>query len=259
MVLEPRILYAEREEYEFDRNYRIPLGQAEIVRPGTDVTLLACGAMVRVAREAAERSEADVEVIDMLTLWPWDRTAVLESVARTGRLVTLEEAPAGSGWGGDVVALVATEAFGALKAPPHRITLPDAPVPYSGAARGALSAEPRLCRRADRDPGVDQQSAAALVEECRMTLSNSNSPLARREALEDRRRAAAPHDRDPLGRGAHPEAVRRRPYPRQHAPRQRTGGGLGRHRPRDRSRRHRHLHLSRPRPCAGAGRHARQG
>src|SRR4029079_16007105 len=54
-------------------------------------------------------------------------------------------------------------------------------------ARGALSAEPRLRRRADRDPGVDQQSAAALVEECRMTLSNSNSPLARREALADRR------------------------------------------------------------------------
>ncbi len=132
VVLEPRILYSEREEYEFDRNYRIPLGQAEIVKPGTDVTLLACGAMVRVAREAAERSEADVEVIDMLTLWPWDRTAVLDSVARTGRLVTLEEAPAGSGWGGDVVALVATEAFGTLKAPPHRITLPDAPVPYSG-------------------------------------------------------------------------------------------------------------------------------
>lgn len=132
VVLEPRILYSEREEYEFDRNYRIPLGQAEIVKPGTDVTLLACGAMVRVAREAAERSEADVEVIDMLTLWPWDRTAVLDLVARTGRLVTLEEAPAGSGWGGDVVALVATEAFGTLKAPPHRITLPDAPVPYSG-------------------------------------------------------------------------------------------------------------------------------
>ena len=56
-----------------------------------------------------------------------------KSVARTGRLVTLEEAPAGSGWGGDVVAHVGTELFGKLRAPPHRITLPEAPVPYNGA------------------------------------------------------------------------------------------------------------------------------
>ena len=57
---------------------------------------------------------------------------MLESVARTGRLVTLEEATASAGWGGDVVSTVAAEAFGGLKAPPHRITLPDAPIPYSG-------------------------------------------------------------------------------------------------------------------------------
>ena len=133
VVLEPRVLYAEREEYEFDPSYRIPLGQAEIARPGTDVTLLTCGAMRRVALEAAETSRANIEVIDLLTLWPWDRETVCKSVARTGRLVTLEEAPAGSGWGGDVVAHVGTELFGKLRAPPHRITLPEAPVPYNGA------------------------------------------------------------------------------------------------------------------------------
>ena len=133
VVLEPRVLYAEREEYEFDPSYRIPLGQAESARPGTDVTLLTCGAMRRVALEAAETSRANIEVIDLLTLWPWDRETVCKSVARTGRLVTLEEAPAGSGWGGDVVAHVGTELFGKLRAPPHRITLPEAPVPYNGA------------------------------------------------------------------------------------------------------------------------------
>ena len=93
---------------------------------------MTCGAMRRVALEAAENSSANIEVIDLLTLWPWDRKAVLESVSRTGRLITLEESPAGSGWGGDVVSHVAVEAFGALKSPPHRITLPDAPVPYNG-------------------------------------------------------------------------------------------------------------------------------
>ncbi|MBL8579914.1 MAG: alpha-ketoacid dehydrogenase subunit beta [Mesorhizobium sp.] len=132
VILEPRILYAEREEYEFDSSYRIPLGKAEIVRAGTDATIVTCGSMVRVALAAAESSKANIEVIDLLTLWPWDRKTVAESVGRTGRLVTLEEAPAGSGWGGDVVSHIAVEKFGSLKAPPHRITLPDAPVPYNG-------------------------------------------------------------------------------------------------------------------------------
>lgn len=132
VVLEPRILYSEREEFDVDPGYRIPLGQAEIVKPGTDATLLACGAMVRVAQEAAANSRANIEVIDLLTLWPWDRKTVAESVARTGRLITVEESPAASGWGGDVVSAIAVEQFGKLKAAPHRITLPDAPVPYSG-------------------------------------------------------------------------------------------------------------------------------
>ena len=133
VVLEPRILYAEREEYEFDTSYRIPLGKAETAREGADLTLVTCGAMRRVALEAAMNSKASIEVIDLLTLWPWDSEAVLNSVARTGRLVTVEEAPAGSGWGSEVVSRVSSELFGQLKAPPHRITLPEAPVPYNGA------------------------------------------------------------------------------------------------------------------------------
>lgn len=132
VVLEPRVLYAEREEYEFDRSYRIALGSAEIVTAGSDATLVTCGAMVRVAQQAAQLSTASIEVIDLLTLWPWDRQTVIDSVRRTGRLVTLEEAPAGSGWGGTIAAAVGEELFGRLKAPPHRITLPDAPVPYAG-------------------------------------------------------------------------------------------------------------------------------
>jgi pyruvate dehydrogenase E1 component beta subunit len=132
VVLEPRILYSEREEFEHDPAYRIPLGQAEIVRPGTDATLVTCGALVRTALEAAASSRANIEVIDLLTLWPWDRKTVAESVARTGRLVTVEESTATAGWGADIVSTIAVEHFGKLKAAPHRITLPDAPVPYSG-------------------------------------------------------------------------------------------------------------------------------
>jgi pyruvate dehydrogenase E1 component beta subunit len=83
-------------------------------------------------QEAAAASRADIEVIDMLTLWPWDRKTVADSVARTGRLVTVEEATAAAGWGADIVSAMVAEHFGKLKAAPHRITLPDAPVPYSG-------------------------------------------------------------------------------------------------------------------------------
>lgn len=132
VVLEPRVLYSDREEYEFDKSYRIPLGKAEIVKPGKDATVLACGAMVRVAKEAAAKSNANLEVIDLLSLWPWDRKAIVESVSRTGRLVTIEEATLGSGWGSDIASAIVSDCFGTLKAAPHRITLPDAPVPYSG-------------------------------------------------------------------------------------------------------------------------------
>ena len=132
VVLEPRALYGEREEFEVDRSYRLPLGVAETVCKGKDVTVVTAGAMVKVAREAAGKANASVEIVDLLTLWPWDRASVAESVERTGRLVTIEEAPAGTGWGADVVASILETAFGSLKAAPHRITLPDAPVPYAG-------------------------------------------------------------------------------------------------------------------------------
>ena len=132
VVLEPRVLYGEREDVEIPDGFRQPLGVAEIVREGRDATIVTCGAMVRVVRQAVEQSKIDAEVIDLLTLWPWDRETILASVRKTGRLVTVEEAPEGTGWGGEMVAYIATEAFGELKAPPLRITLPDAPVPYNG-------------------------------------------------------------------------------------------------------------------------------
>jgi pyruvate dehydrogenase E1 component beta subunit len=132
VVLEPRALYGEREEFDGDPVYRTPLGVAETLRRGSDVTVVAAGAMVKVALEAAEQTKANLEIIDLLTLWPWDKETVKQSVARTGRLVTVEEAPAGSGWGADVIATITSDSFGSLKAAPHRVTLPDAPVPYNG-------------------------------------------------------------------------------------------------------------------------------
>jgi pyruvate dehydrogenase E1 component beta subunit len=132
VVLEPRVLYGEREEFDGDPKYRVPLGKAEIVAEGKDVTVATAGAMLRVVNEAAAKTKASVEVIDLLSLWPWDEETVTKSVGKTGRLVTVEEAPAGTGWGGTMVSTILGSSFGALKAPPHRITLPDAPIPYNG-------------------------------------------------------------------------------------------------------------------------------
>ena len=132
IVLEPRVLYGDREEFDGDPAFRIPLGKAEVVREGSEVTVIAAGAMTKVAQQALDNLKAKAEVIDLLSLWPWDEDAVKRSVAKTGRLVTVEEAPAGTGWGANIVATIMADQFGTLKAPPHRITLPDAPVPYNG-------------------------------------------------------------------------------------------------------------------------------
>mgnify|MGYP002713087483 CR=1 FL=1 len=141
VVLEPRILYGEREDWDVDSSYRVPLGKAEIAREGKDVTLVAVGAMVKVAKEAAQAVDADVEIVDLLTLSPWDRETVVASVRRSGRLITLEESSMGSGFGGDVIAAVAMEGV-SLKSAPHRITLPDAPIPYAGNLEGRFVPSP---------------------------------------------------------------------------------------------------------------------
>ena len=133
IVLEPRILYGEREEFDFDPSLRIPLGSSEIAKTGADATLVTTGAMLRVAQGAAGMTNAAIEIVDLLSLWPWDRQTIVRSVRKTKRLVTLEEAPRGTGWGGDVVATITGDCFGDLAAAPHRITLPDAPIPYNGA------------------------------------------------------------------------------------------------------------------------------
>jgi pyruvate dehydrogenase E1 component beta subunit len=130
VVLEPRALYAQRGEVETGDARVRPLGSAQTVRTGGDVTIVALGQTVGIALEAANAAGWDAEVLDLQTLVPWDRDAVLASVARTGRLVTVEEAPRTGGWGTEITSWVASEGFRHLQAPVLRITCPDVPVPY---------------------------------------------------------------------------------------------------------------------------------
>jgi pyruvate dehydrogenase E1 component beta subunit len=132
IVIEPKALYGTRGEVTLGVEGLIPLGQAEVVRSGSDVTIVGLGNTVSTALGAAEGAPGwDAEVIDLLTIAPWDRTTVLESVARTKRLVVVEEGPWTGGWSSEIADHVSAELWGDLAVPPLRITCPDAPVPYA--------------------------------------------------------------------------------------------------------------------------------
>lgn len=117
-----------------EEGFATPFGQAEIKRPGTDVTLVATSLMVQRALEAAEKAAAEgveVEVIDLRTLVPLDTAAVLSSLQRTGRLVVADECHRSCGVAAEIAALVAEEGFGSLRAPVRRVATLDVPVPFS--------------------------------------------------------------------------------------------------------------------------------
>lgn len=117
-----------------DEAYTIPFGEANFVRDGTDVTVVAIGLMVHIASGVAEelaKSGVSVEIIDPRTTSPLDTDSILESVEKTGRLVVMDESAARCGFAHDVAALVADEAFSSLKAPIKTVTPPHTPVPFS--------------------------------------------------------------------------------------------------------------------------------
>jgi pyruvate/2-oxoglutarate/acetoin dehydrogenase E1 component len=132
---EHRALYETSGEVPED-SYTIPFGEANVVREGTDVTIVAIGRMVAMAQQAAGELAAtgvEAEVIDPRTTSPLDTGTILASVGRTGRLVVVDEASPRCNLATDISALVAKEAFGALRAPIEMVTPPHTPVPFSDA------------------------------------------------------------------------------------------------------------------------------
>jgi pyruvate dehydrogenase E1 component beta subunit len=114
--------------------YSIPFGEAEIVREGSDVTVVALGRMVHLAAQAANAladEGIEVELIDPRTTSPLDEDTILESVENTGRIVVVDESGPRCGMAADIVALVTTNAWSDLKAPPRMVTPPHTPVPFS--------------------------------------------------------------------------------------------------------------------------------
>ena len=131
---EAKGLYRAFREEVPDEEETIPIGQSQIVREGGDLTMIAYGAMIRPALEAAEELRAsdgvEAEVIDLLTISPLDDTLMLQSVTRTGRAVVIHEAPRSFGPGAEIVARLMEGAFYYLEAPIARVTGYDLIIPY---------------------------------------------------------------------------------------------------------------------------------
>jgi pyruvate/2-oxoglutarate/acetoin dehydrogenase E1 component len=128
---EHKLLYGETGEVP-EGEYLVPFGKANITRKGSDVTVVAFSRMVLIANKVADklaREGVSVEVIDPRTTSPLDREAILTSVAKTGRLVVIDESDPYCGMASEIASLAATEAFSSLKAAPVKITPPHTPVP----------------------------------------------------------------------------------------------------------------------------------
>jgi 2-oxoisovalerate dehydrogenase E1 component beta subunit len=117
-----------------DGRYTTPFGQARVHRPGDDAVVVTWGAMVHTAAEAAEelaKEGSEIEVLDLRTLIPWDKARVLEEVRRTSKVLVLHEDTRTGGFGAEIAATIAEEAFEDLDGPVLRIAAPDTPVPFS--------------------------------------------------------------------------------------------------------------------------------
>jgi 2-oxoisovalerate dehydrogenase E1 component len=111
-------------------DYVVPFGKASMLREGSGVTVVSWGAMVLRCIDAADRFAGDVTLLDLRTIAPWDREAVLDSVRKTGKLLIVHEDTTTAGFGAEIAAVVAREAFWSLDAPVERLTVDNVPMPY---------------------------------------------------------------------------------------------------------------------------------
>ena len=157
LYFEHKYLYRRIKDEVPEEDYIVPLGKAALKREGRDLSIVTFGAMVHTALEAATKLAADgveAEVLDLRSLAPLDRDAILETVSKTNRVLLLHEATLTGGIGGELAAIIGEEAFEYLDAPIMRVASADAPVPYSPPLEAAFL------------PNVDRVVAAAkrLIE-----------------------------------------------------------------------------------------------
>jgi pyruvate/2-oxoglutarate/acetoin dehydrogenase E1 component len=141
LFIEHKYLYRRIKENLPDEDYIVPIGKANIRRRGRDLTIITWGAMIYLADEAANELAKDnvsVEIIDLRSILPFDEEAILESVAKTNRVLILHEAPLTGGAGAEFAARIAEKAFDYLDAPVKRVGALDVPTPYSPPLEAAV-------------------------------------------------------------------------------------------------------------------------
>jgi 2-oxoisovalerate dehydrogenase E1 component beta subunit len=124
-----------------EERYTVPFGQARVHREGDDAVVVTWGAMVHTATEAAQQLSGEgfeAEILDLRTIMPWDRERVLASVRRTSKVLVLHEDTRTGGFGAEIAATIAEEAFEDLDGPVMRVAAPDTPVPFSPALEKAF-------------------------------------------------------------------------------------------------------------------------
>ncbi|HJO39645.1 MAG: alpha-ketoacid dehydrogenase subunit beta [Vicinamibacterales bacterium] len=141
IYLEHKHLYRRIKEEVPEDDYVVPIGVAEVKREGSDLTIVTYGAMVHESLAVAERLSregAECEVVDLRSLSPLDRDAFLTSVRKTGRALVVHEAHLTGGFGGEVAAIIAEQAFDALDAPVTRVAALDVPSPFAAQLEDAM-------------------------------------------------------------------------------------------------------------------------
>ncbi|WP_025820434.1 alpha-ketoacid dehydrogenase subunit beta [Shewanella marina] len=134
IFFEPKRLYRASVGEVPEGDYQLPLGKAEVVKQGADITLVAWGAQMEIVEKAADMAEKEgisCEIIDLRTLAPWDEDTVAESVIKTGRLLINHEAPLTGGFAGEIAAVIAERCFLYLESPISRVCGLDTPYPLA--------------------------------------------------------------------------------------------------------------------------------
>jgi len=133
VILEPKALYRAKVEDVPDEEYHIPIGKAEIMREGHDITIVGWGRQLTILEKACDMAQAEhgisCELIDLRTLSPWDVSTVENSVRKTGKMIVSHEAPITCGFGAEVVASIQDRCFLSLEAPIKRVCGYDMPFP----------------------------------------------------------------------------------------------------------------------------------
>jgi 2-oxoisovalerate dehydrogenase E1 component len=147
LFLEHKLLYRSAKGPVPEGYYTVPIGQAAVVRTGTAATVVTYGVGVTWALAAARELSGEgreIEVVDLRSLLPWDRETVMASVRKTSRALVLHEAPLTGGFGGEIAAAIARDAFDWLDAPVERVAALDTPVPFAKALENVFSPKGRL-------------------------------------------------------------------------------------------------------------------